>query len=82
MTEADAIRAVYPRNAMKRLARCMSVPVDTARHWLFRHFSAARRQELARALLQEMDEQEVSRSAVRRQLAIWAALGDSENGGS
>ena len=36
----------------------------------------------ARALLVEMDNQEVARSAVRRQLAQWAALGDSEKGDS
>lgn len=73
VTEADAIRAVYPRHSLKRLAGAMGVPTDTARHWLYRHFNPAQRKELARALLAEMDEQEVGRSAVRRRLAEWSA---------
>src|SRR5258707_884291 len=71
VTEADAIRAVYPRHAMKRLALVMCVPIDTARHWLFRRFSASRRRELALALLVEMDAQDAEREAIRRQLALW-----------
>jgi len=73
VTEADAIRAVYPRHSMKRLARSMGVPLDTARHWLYRHFNEAQRKELARALLKEMDEQDVGRGALRRILAEWSA---------
>lgn len=73
MTDAEIVRAVYPRNTMKRLARTAGAPIDTARHWLYRHFSPAQRKELARALLAEMDEQEVGRTVVRRRLAEWAA---------
>lgn len=71
--EAAAIRAVYPRHTMKALARLLGMPIDTARHSLYRRFSSARRRELATALLAEMDAQEVERSAVRRRLAEWAA---------
>jgi len=71
--EAAAIRAVYPRHTMKMLARLLGMPLDTARHSLYRRFSSARRRELARALLAEMDAQEVGRDAVRRRLAEWAA---------
>ena len=75
MTEADCIREVYPRYAaMKMLARLMDAPLDTARHWLFRKFTAsvARRRELALGLLKEMDEQDQRRAGVRRQLQVWA----------
>lgn len=75
VTEAGVIRAVYPRHTMKRLALAMGVPLDTARHWLFRKMSASRRRELALALLAEMDAQEVERTALRRRLAEWAAQG-------
>ena len=71
--EAAAVRAVYPRNTMKELARLLGMPLDTARHSLYRRFSSARRRELAQALLAEMDAQEVERDAVRRRLAEWAA---------
>lgn len=77
---AAAIRAVWPRDTMKLLARSMDVPLDTARHWLYREMSAKRRRELALALLAEMDAQEVGRSALRRRLAEWAGdvgVGDS-----
>lgn len=73
MNEAAAVRAVMPRNTMKRLARMLNMPLDTARHNLYRRFSAARRQELARALLAEMDQQDVERTALRRRLAEWAS---------
>ena len=73
MTDAGTIRAVYPRHTMKLLARAMGVPLDTARTWLYRHLSSARRVELATALLAEMDKQDVERTAVRRRLAQWAA---------
>jgi hypothetical protein len=58
---------------MKWLARKMDVPLDTARYWLYRHFNPAQRAELAKILIQEMDEQDVQRSALRRKLAEWAA---------
>ena len=76
VNDAAAMRAVYPRHTMKRLAVAMNVPLDTARHWLFRKMSDGRRRELALMLLKEMDEQEVERTAVRYRLAQWAAGGN------
>lgn len=73
MNEADAIRAVCPRHSMKWLARTLGVPLDTARHWLYRHFNGVQRKELAKALLKEMDEQDAGRSTLRRTLAEWAS---------
>lgn len=73
MTEADAVRAVYPRHTMKALARATGAPLDTARHWLYRHFNPAQRRHLATTLLAEMDRQDVDRSALRRRLAQWAS---------
>lgn len=68
MTDADLIRAVYPRGTMKRLARAMGAPIDTARHWLYRSLSPARRRELAVTLLAEFDRQETERAAVKARL--------------
>src|SRR5436305_12986366 len=77
---AEAIHAVFPRHPVKRLARLLGLPLGTAHEWCYRHLSSARRRELARALLREMDEQDVARTALRRQLATWAAEigGDSD----
>ena len=69
MTDAATIRAVYPAHTMKMLARLMGVPLDTARTWLYRHLSAARRRELALALIAELDRQDAEeRADARRQL--------------
>ena len=73
LTDSQVIRAAYPTHTVKRLARTMSVPIETARHWLYRRLSSARRHELAVALLAEMDAQDVERSALRRRLAQWAS---------
>ena len=73
MTEGDAIRAIYPRHTMKRLAQAAGVPLDTARAWLYRNLTSDRRRELARELLAEFDRQEPQRSALRRQLVKWAS---------
>lgn len=68
MTEAELIRAVFPRHTVKLLARMMDVPFPTARHWVHVHFSAARRHELATKLLVEFGRQDERRAAVRQQL--------------
>lgn len=73
MSDGDVIRAVYPRDTMKRVARLMDVPLDTARHWIYRNLSAARRKELGDALIAELDSQQVGLIALRRRLAQWAA---------
>ncbi len=72
ITEAEAIRAIYPRDTLKRLARSLRMPIGTARHNLYQKFSSQRRREMARALLVEMDMQDVERTAIRRRLAEWA----------
>ena len=75
VNDGSVIRAVLPAggNGPKRLARLMSVPVETARCWYYRHLSSSRRREVAAALLAEMDKQDVERSALRRRLAEWAS---------
>jgi len=40
---------------VKRLARLMGVPTETARHWAFRRLPDARRKEIALALVAECD---------------------------
>jgi hypothetical protein len=82
VTDSTVIRAVLPRNPVKRLARLLGVPFETAKHWTYREVSVSRRRELALALLAEMDEQEVARGAIRRRLAIWAGdlPGDADAG--
>jgi hypothetical protein len=72
MTEAATIRAVYPAHTMKSLARLMGVPIDTARTWLYRHLCAARRRELALALIAELDRQDIERAVVRQKLNMMA----------
>ena len=78
MSEADLVRVVYPQHTMKRLARLMGVPLDTARHWLYRHFPAARAQELAIKLLRELDEKEAAEARARELLQAMA--GDAGDG--
>lgn len=68
MNDGELIRAVLPRNTMKQLARMMNVPIDTARHWLYRNLSNARRQELAEKLLKQLDDDDRRRAAARQTL--------------
>lgn len=78
MSEASAIRVVYPRYTMKLLARRMGLPLDTARHWLYRNLCPARRRELALALLAELDRQDAEeRAEARRQLIEMAGGADA-----
>jgi hypothetical protein len=81
MTDADAIRAVYPRHTMKRLARAVGVPLDTARHWLYRHLSADRRREVATALLAQWDEEDRRRAACRKYLERMAVGDEMDRAG-
>ena len=62
------IREVFPAHSAKRLARLMGVPLDTARHWLYRNLSNSRRRELAEKLLRQLDEDDRRRAEARRQL--------------
>lgn len=73
VTDAAVIREVLPRHSVKRLAGLLNLPLGTAHEWIYRRLSSARRRELAGALLAEMDQQDVARTALRRRLAAWAA---------
>jgi hypothetical protein len=64
VTDAELIRAVYPDNTAKRLARAMHAPIETARAWLYRRMSSARRRELAAVLKAEMEKQAAERALV------------------
>lgn len=79
VSDTAAIRGVFPRHPVKRLARLLSVPLGTAHEWMYRRLSNSRRREVARALLAEMDRQDVERSALRYRLAQWAAEVDGGN---
>lgn len=68
VTDQSLIRAVFPKDAPKRIARLMAVPLETARHWCYRNLSDARRHELALKLLQQLDEDDRRRQEVRQQL--------------
>lgn len=82
MTDAQLIRAVYQRHTMKRLAQAMNAPLETARSWLYRSFSPARRRELALALIAEFDRQDAERALVRAHLLDMGggAIGDEGTG--
>lgn len=75
VSEAAVIRAIWPGGRTKRLARLCGVPLGTAHEWLYRHLSAARQREIARALLAEMDRQDrEERAAARVRLAEMAGI--------
>ncbi len=68
VTDESVIRGVLPQHGPKRLARLVGVPIETARSWYYRHLSAARRRQVALALLAEMDAQDMRRIELRRRL--------------
>lgn len=80
VSDAAIIRAVFPRHPVKSVARLLGLSISAAHEWTYRRLSNARRRELAEALLQEMDRQEVARTALRRRLAAWAAEQEAEGG--
>jgi hypothetical protein len=67
------------RHWTKRLAHKMGVPVDTARHWIFRSMPAARRREIAFALIAECDRLEVLIADTRRR---WEGVANDETTGA
>jgi len=73
VSDAAIIRAVLPKHGAKRLARLMNVKIGTAHEWVYRRFSAARRRELALALIAELDQQDAERARVRTRLIEMAA---------
>ncbi len=68
MNARALVREVFPTNGAKRLARLMGVPLDTAKHWMYRNLSNARRRELAEKLLLQLDEDDRRRDETRRTL--------------
>jgi hypothetical protein len=69
------IRAALPGHTQKRLERLMGLKPDTAKHWLYNGPAAARRRELARRLLEEMDrEDQTVRADARRALSELAEV--------
>lgn len=68
MNDQAVLRAVLPSNGPKLLARLLGSPVETARHYFYRHLSASRRREVALALLAELDRQERRLAVVRQHL--------------
>jgi len=77
MSDAAVIQAVFPSHSAKRLACLMDVPLETARSWIYRHLSAARRRELAMALIAELDRQDIERMAVHQKLNEMAGESDA-----
>lgn len=51
---ARAIRTLYPRGTIKRLARLLDVPIGTAHSLIHKRLSRSRRRELAEKLLKEI----------------------------
>jgi hypothetical protein len=72
VSDQALIREVLPNNWPKRVARLLSVPVRTAKHWVYVRVGATRRAELACELLAVMDEQDRRRAELRRQLEAMA----------
>ena len=62
---------------VKRLARLMGVPHETARHWAFRRVPDARRKEIALALIAECDRLQALVSQTRQR---WAEVADEAGG--
>lgn len=79
-THEAVIRAVLPRNGPKLLSRLIDSPIETARHYYYKHLSAARRREVALALLAEMDEQDRKREALRQHLQSMAGTPNEVGG--
>lgn len=68
MDDQTLIRQIFQRDAPKRLARLMNVPVETARNWLYRNLSSARRIELAEKMIEQIAEERRRLDAAERAL--------------
>jgi hypothetical protein len=79
---AQALRVVYGQGAAKKIARDFGVAVVTAKLWLAgkRKFPMARREDLARRIIAELDRQDQQRAEIRRQWGSYA--GSYETNGS
>ena len=65
------------RHWVKRLARSMGVPTETARCWIYRRLPDARRKEVALALIAECDHLEALIIETRRR---WAEVANETGG--
>lgn len=75
------IAPALSRHWVKRLARQIGVPAETARAWIYRELPAARRCQVARAVLAECDELERLIAETRRRWAEVAGdAGDAAGG--
>ena len=73
---STAIRTIFPKHPSKSLARLMNVSYHTAHGWIYRDAPryenlSERRRELARVLLDEMNQQDAERDAIRLRLTAW-----------
>jgi hypothetical protein len=81
-TDQIIISEIWPRHAAKNLARLMCVSFETARHWAETKVNERRRSELAQRLLNVMEQQDLRRAAVRRQLEVMVNVGRIEGLGT
>jgi hypothetical protein len=68
MPERSILKLIFPSNTPKHVARLMDVPLETARTWVYRKMSNARRRELAEKLLIQIDKDRGRFDAIERQL--------------
>lgn len=77
--DGSTIKAVFPNNTVKRLARCLDIPQKSAEAMLYRGVPKSWVTRLATKLLEEMRRQNIDRTAIEYRLALFAA---KENGGT
>ena len=77
VTSTAAIDGALARHWPKRLARRLGVPLETARFWIYKGMPDARRREIARALLAEMDALEATIAETRRR---WSGVANETPG--
>lgn len=77
MTTAALDPPELSRHWVKRLARRMGVPTETARCWIYRRMPASRRGEIAQALLAECDRLE---ALIQDTRAKWAGVANEAAG--
>ena len=72
--DAATIKLVLPDNTTKRLSRLLGIPLKTAEAMLYRGVPKSWLSRLAVALLEEMQRQNIDRSAIEYRLAMYAAI--------
>lgn len=77
VTATAAIERDLSRHWVKRLARSMGVPTETARCWIYRGLPVARRQEIAHALIAEADRLEQLIAETRKR---WEGVANEPSG--